>query len=66
MKIQGQFTYLKAIVGGLAAGLATLSSLWNADGSLSWQDGLSALVAALGAGGVVAWAKNKTAVQSTR
>lgn len=52
--------YAKAVAGGLAGGLATLSALW-ADGSLTGQDWLAALVAALGATGLVWAVPNKKA-----
>jgi hypothetical protein len=46
--------YAKAAASGLAGGLATLSALWS-DGGLSTQDWLAAIVAAIGATGLV-WA----------
>jgi hypothetical protein len=51
-------TYAKAIAGGVAVGLATLSTFW-ADGTVSGQDWLAVAVAAIGGTGLVYAVPNK-------
>jgi hypothetical protein len=51
--------YAKAVVGGLAAGIATLTPLASA-GPLTLTDWLGVLAAVLGGAGLVAFVPNKT------
>lgn len=51
-------TYLKAIYGGAAAGLAVLS-VALADNTLTWDEGVKVAIAVVGAFGVVWGVPNK-------